>query len=355
MKKSAILFFTTWLGICLPVFSQTLFDAFQRVKKQFEEKNYELSLSTIDSIEMSLRTTNSSEASKIEPALKFYRAANYAMLGDAQDATAAFRDFLKLAPNTTLDPSVYGKPVIEAFKRARREDERERPLSSRPDKHLSGIEAAYANFTFTAVDENGPNGDFVRGPLGLVMTKAERDEWNSLDSDAARAAFIIHFWARRNPQPGKTPNTMREELDKRIAFADASFGQEETRGATTDRGMVFVLLGPPSYIGKKPLTSADDPAVGQKGSDLRPPPPGSAEDVVKAYNIAEDTNPTMNFRADTNFRETWHYLVLPAGFPAHQADFDFITRKGIGQEQLSRDAKTIRVLDAARKNFQVVN
>ena len=48
-------------------------------------------------------------------------------------------------------------------------------------------------------------------------------------------------------------------FDRRVAFADANFVQAEgTRGSMTDRGMVFVLLGPPTYVGRKPIRTGDD-------------------------------------------------------------------------------------------------
>lgn len=84
-----------------------------------------------------------------------------------------------------------------------------------------------------------------------IITKQERRTFLRLTSDEARDTFIKRFWAIRNPSPGSPVNTYKDEIYRRIAYADAHFsigsGEE---GWRTDRGRTYILLGPPQQIQK---------------------------------------------------------------------------------------------------------
>jgi len=79
-----------------------------------------------------------------------------------------------------------------------------------------------------------------------IITKEERDDFLKLPSDAARDKFIADFWEIRNPDPGPPTNSYKEELYRRIAFADARFGVGSgVEGWRTDRGRTYITLGEP--------------------------------------------------------------------------------------------------------------
>jgi GWxTD domain-containing protein len=79
-----------------------------------------------------------------------------------------------------------------------------------------------------------------------IITKDEREEFLKLTSDEARDQFVKDFWEVRNPTPGSETNTYKEEIYQRIAFANARFGVGSgTDGWRTDRGRVYISLGPP--------------------------------------------------------------------------------------------------------------
>lgn len=337
------------LAAAISLHAQNAVDDIEKAKREFGEARYEVSLSTLDTIEQNLRVLGADEARhKLAPALTFYRAADYAMLGARVDAVAAFEEFLKLAPGTSVDPGAYPKAVLSAFAEARKKQGGPAPQAA--SGRESGIEAAYAAFRPAGpVSETDPHGDLTRGPLADLLTTQERRDWDTLTTEADRAASVVKFWAVRDPAPGTRDNRFRTEIDKRIAFADAQFRQGETRGSMTDRGQVFLLLGPPSYIGRKPLSAADDPTVRQQGNDVAPLPPFPTAQMVAEHNRALDNNPTLNYSAQPNYREIWHYRTLPAGVPAHSADFDFVTKQGAGRQQLARTPEALRVLDSAKK------
>ena len=54
--------------------------------------------------------------------------------------------------------------------------------------------------------------------------------------------------------------------------------------------------------------------------------------------------------AASNWREVWHYRKekLPAGVPYLQVDFEFVTKRGYGENVLQRDAQTLDTLERAK-------
>jgi GWxTD domain-containing protein len=86
--------------------------------------------------------------------------------------------------------------------------------------------------------------EWRNGPEKWLMTGEEQKAWKGLASDAEAAAFIDLFWARRDPTPGTPRNEFHEEFLGRVRFADAKYTEKRRRGALTERGQVFIILGP---------------------------------------------------------------------------------------------------------------
>lgn len=61
------------------------------------------------------------------------------------------------------------------------------------------------------------------------------------------------FWEERDPTSGKEVNEFRNEYYRRIDYANENFTTGLTEGWKTDRGKVFVLLGPPDSIERHPF------------------------------------------------------------------------------------------------------
>ena len=88
--------------------------------------------------------------------------------------------------------------------------------------------------------------EWLEHDVPYIITKEERDEFLKLPSDAARDKFISDFWEVRNPEPGAPTNAYKEELYRRIAFANARFGVGSgEEGWRTDRGRTYITLGEP--------------------------------------------------------------------------------------------------------------
>src|SRR5687767_7791649 len=87
--------------------------------------------------------------------------------------------------------------------------------------------------------------EWRRGPEKFLLTNEEEKAWKSVTTDEAAASFIDLFWARRDPTPGTPRNEFREEFLTRVRFSDGSFAEKKRRGALSDRGQVYIVLGPP--------------------------------------------------------------------------------------------------------------
>ncbi|HLB89978.1 MAG TPA: GWxTD domain-containing protein, partial [Terriglobales bacterium] len=78
-----------------------------------------------------------------------------------------------------------------------------------------------------------------------IITKEEKDVFLRLTQDEDRDKFIQRFWDIRNLLPGSPSNEYREGHYRRLAYTDQHFGNEAGLGWRTDRGRVYITLGPP--------------------------------------------------------------------------------------------------------------
>src|SRR5437870_350764 len=110
--------------------------------------------------------------------------------------------------------------------------------------------------------------DWAHGPVKFLMTKEEMKQWKAIHSDQEAQAFIDLFWARRDPTPDTPRNEFREGFEARVKIADDQFSNGRDRGAMTDRGRVFLLLGPPyrlSGSGSQQAQGMNAPVVTPRG------------------------------------------------------------------------------------------
>ena len=82
--------------------------------------------------------------------------------------------------------------------------------------------------------------------VNYLITNQEKTLFLGLTTDQDRDHFIETFWAIRNPDPNSPTNTFREEHYRRLEYANAHYGSASAAdGWSTDRGMVYITLGPP--------------------------------------------------------------------------------------------------------------
>jgi len=77
-----------------------------------------------------------------------------------------------------------------------------------------------------------------------IITRQERKTFLELPP-SERARFIAEFWKRRDLDPATEVNEYKNEYLKRIEEAKHLFTEGGTLGWLTDRGRIYVLLGPP--------------------------------------------------------------------------------------------------------------
>ncbi len=87
--------------------------------------------------------------------------------------------------------------------------------------------------------------------VAYLVTPQERSAFEHLTTDDEREHFIEQFWERRNPTPGASPNTFKEEHYRRIAYANQRFSSS-TPGWKTDRGRIYIQFGPPDELEAHP-------------------------------------------------------------------------------------------------------
>jgi GWxTD domain-containing protein len=73
-----------------------------------------------------------------------------------------------------------------------------------------------------------------------------------------RLEAFREFWRQRDPTPDTEANELEEEYYRRVDFANQNFSTF-LDGWKTDRGMVYILLGPPGEIERHPFESGSKP------------------------------------------------------------------------------------------------
>lgn len=86
----------------------------------------------------------------------------------------------------------------------------------------------------------------------LIMEKAEIEIFRHLPDAESRQEFIHNFWKIRDPDPMTDENEFKQEFERRVAYANRFF-KEGIPGWKTDRGRIYIMLGPPDKVDHRPL------------------------------------------------------------------------------------------------------
>ena len=345
--------------------ADTIPESFQKTKEQVKAGSWSDALSTIAALESeAARPGNESVRKQLQAPLAFYRGVCLANLGQTAEATASFRTFLEDQPNAAMDPAMYSKRAVAAFDDARKST----AAATAPAVKAGGSPSLFNSFQEFKAPPNmtdPPDERWGDGPVRWIMTSSEKKAWAALSAGADRAEFVERFWESRNPNPGNPDNVFKTTFERRVAFADARFVQsEEKRGSMTDRGMVFVILGPPTYGGRRPIKNGEDSSEAAGMSTVNSAQiqmaqasaaggsPSGKISSGQAASIADAMSgpSTQAAESNNNYQEVWHYRkeLLPKGVGYQQVDVVFISRKGYGANVLQRDPATLTTLDAGK-------
>lgn len=87
------------------------------------------------------------------------------------------------------------------------------------------------------------------GPLQYILPKEVYRKLLEADS-LERQRRIEAFWKERDPTPDTPENELRQEFQRRVAFANAHFSvlSVQKAGWQTDRGRIYITFGPPDWV-----------------------------------------------------------------------------------------------------------
>jgi GWxTD domain-containing protein len=321
-------------GLFAPLSAETLGELFGRVKSKVAAGAYAEGLAALGELEAEARKPENEKAlAPLRPAAAFYRGVCLAALGKPNEAKAEFAVFIAANPDRGIDRKAYPASVVAAFEEARKS----RPGASQAEDKLSPLMLAYRSTNPPSESAAPPGPDWASGPVKYFLAEGEKREYSRLSDDYSRGRFVSFFWRARDPTPETQDNEFRREFERRVAFADEQFTEGSTRGSLTDRGMVFVLLGPPTGVARRPISAAEDTPAVLPMTSARMGAPRPTVGPTEADQLS-------------NWKEVWRYAsdVLPPGMPDRHVDFSFVTRADYGKKLLQRDGPSIRTLEAAK-------
>jgi GWxTD domain-containing protein len=238
-------------------------------------------------------------------ALHFYSAVAQSALRDDAKARMHLAEYLRLSPNSRrIDASKYDPRFVGLF--------RDMAMADQDDSGTT-FGALYPGYgSMQASVPAAERGTWGASPaIALLASSAERRAWEALVSIDDREKFVADFWLKRDRAPETAENEFRQEFERRVAFADQVFASREARGSMSDRGKVFVLLGEPAFVRRRPITPSDRVRLVEEAIDI--------------------VNGTM---------ENWVYSreQLPAGaITQPTVMYRFVTQQGIGNAVLQQD------------------
>ena len=137
-----------------------------------------------------------------------------------------------------------------------------------------------------------------------IITPREKDVFLSLPTESDRGEFIQTFWAKRDPNLRTPENEFKLEYYRRIALANKFFGVGGIPGWRTDRGRLYILLGPPKEI-ERDLTASASAVTFSQGP-----------------------------------KETWQYWDLPNPRLPYNLELTFVDKFGTGNYVLEQTMRT---------------
>ena len=175
---------------------------------------------------------------------------------------------------------------------------------------------------------NRPVPEWWEGPVRYALTGDETREYRSLTTAPERATFIARFWAARDPAPFAPGNEAEETFWKRVRAANEFFTDTTISGWRTDRGRVYIVLGPPDEVINYPVPSVTelDPShwpdgfKRSSGTDLRPGQRGAVEWIYRGLKspradagqkVTFTRDETGEYRLSSQLAAAFRYEFMP--------------------------------------------
>ena len=98
------------------------------------------------------------------------------------------------------------------------------------------------------------NIDLALRQMKYTLTNKERNQLKGISKNE-RESMFYEFWKNRDPTPDTEYNELMEEYYERVYYSNEHFDAWQP-GWETDRGMIYILFGPPDEIQRtNPSTS----------------------------------------------------------------------------------------------------
>lgn len=259
-------------------------------------------------LEATAHIASDEERTQARTALHFYAAVASSALRREEEARAHLDEVLRLSPHIrSIDQKLYPPAFVKLFEQARGDAADTTAFEEMYPGVVSSDAVREVEWESTAIQ--------------VLGSKKEKNAWRDATTPEQRARVSDDFWRVRDRTPDTPRNEFRESVAQRIAFADANFGSPAVRGASTDRGRVFVTLGAPAAVRRRMLRSDERVVAMSRGGD----------------------------GIESGLMETWMYTSEQlAGISSKPAvGFRFVTHQGIGEHVLQRDGIAMNVLAAA--------
>lgn len=92
---------------------------------------------------------------------------------------------------------------------------------------------------------------WLRQDVAYIISDEEKAVFEKLSTAEEKDRFIEQFWLRRDPDPRSAINELKEEHYRRLSYVNERFGSG-IPGWKTDRGRLYIALGPPDIIEDHP-------------------------------------------------------------------------------------------------------
>ncbi len=88
--------------------------------------------------------------------------------------------------------------------------------------------------------------------LVYIASSSEISGMEDAKTKDDKIKLYLEFWKKKDPTPNTEENEVRDEYYRRIAYANQNFSHY-VEGWKSDRGMVFIILGPPNNVDRHPF------------------------------------------------------------------------------------------------------
>ena len=286
---------------------------------------------------------------KVLPAYLFYSAAVAFERKDEARAKESLKQYFTLEPNATLDKSAYPKSFAKFFEVEKTRVAKDAAASAPPtglDSIAGNALPDYASFVPEAsfVPTNDGAEAWSESPVRWLLTDDDKRGYRGLADDDARRRWVTDFWRRLDPRPETNENEFQAEYYRRVQYCDARFSTESLRGSLSDRGMVFIVMGPPTYASRSVLKNSEDLMTVLENTEVVSFGSGHLTRVDRKGAS------TVPGEADGE-AESWYYRGerIPKGVPYNEVIFQFFTRKGYGTDVLQKDPRQLTTLGKVQR------